>query len=262
MTFVSNSCSMDAVKSLQYCTFMRNRNGSRLAPASEPFWLKPQFQTWKAARNSALIMIQGNHTSRFNVKDFCVNAISLLRDSKVPVLWALKNIEQNDVEAPSASDLLKNLVSQALRLNDVLHSERSMALNCAKFQRAESESQWLELLGSVLSGLPHVYIVIDIEAINPRLRSLDASFSWPIALLNFFQTLTNQGCKTVVKAILVSYSSSVFMGTLDKDLHDLLIPVRRLETSPLAAKGRRVLQRGSLPRARAYGRGDAQRLAF
>ena len=252
---------MDAVKSLQYCTFMRNRNRSRLAPASEPFWLKPQFQAWKSTRHSALIMIQGNHTSRFDLKDFCVNAISLLRDSKVPVLWTLKNIEQSADEAPSASDVLKNLVSQALRLNDVLHSERCMALNCTKFQRAESESQWLELLGAVLSGLPHVYIVIDIEAINPRLKSLNASFSWPIAFLDFFQILANHGCKTVVKVVLVSYSSSVFKGTSDKNLQDLVIPVRRLESAPIAAKGRKVWQR-SLPRGRAFGRGDTQGLAF
>lgn len=171
MTFVSGSHSIDSVKSLQYCTFMRNRNRSRFVPTPEPFWLTPKFQTWKSARDSSLVMLRGNHTSRLDLKDFCVNAISLLRDSKVPVLWALKTIKQDAVEALSVVDLLKDLVSQALRVNEIFHTERSMALSCMKFQRAETEMQWLELLGFVLAGLPHVYIIIDVEAVSPRLGS-------------------------------------------------------------------------------------------
>ena len=262
MTFTSGSCSMDAVKSLQYSTFMRNRNRSRFVPAPEPFWLRPTFQTWKSTRDSSLVMIKGNHASRFNIKGFCVNAISLLRDSKVPVLWALKTIENDAVQTPSIVDLLKSLVCQALRLNDAVHSERSMAFNCTKFQRAETENQWLELLGSVVAGLPQVYVIIDVEAVSPRLRSLNAAFSWPNAFLDFFSKLTDHGCKTVVKVVLVSYGSSVFVDTSAKDLQDLIISVGRPGTVPMRLKGRTVSQQGSWSQGRGVGRGRAQSLAF
>ena len=206
-------------------------------------------------------MIKGKHTSRFDVKGFCVNVINLLRDSKVPVLWALKTIEDGAVEAPSITDLLKDLVSQALRLNDDLHSERTMALNCTKFQRAETEMQWLELLGSVLVGLPQVYIIFDVEAVNPRLRSLDPAFSWPTAFPYMFQKLINRGCKTVVKVVLVSYGSSVFADTPAKDMQDL-ISVGRLQSVPMAAKGRMASQRSSRLAGRGFSRDRAQGLAF
>ncbi|KAF6237722.1 hypothetical protein HO173_003923 [Letharia columbiana] len=152
MTFTSGPCSMDAVKNLQYCTYMRNRNRSRSVPAPKPFWLRPKFQTWKAT------------------KDF-----------------SLKTIEQDTIETASVVDLLEDLVSQALRLNDALHSERSMAMSCTKFQRAATEIQWLVLLGSVPAGLPPVYIIIDVEAVSPRLTSLDAAVSRPTAFLDFFE---------------------------------------------------------------------------
>ncbi len=262
MTFTSGSCSMDAAKSLQYCAFMRNRNRSRLVTVPEPFWLMPKFQTWKSTRESSVIVIKGSHTSRFDLKDFCVNIITLLRDSKLPVLWALKTIERDAVEAWSVVDVLKRLVSQALQLNDALHTERSMAFNCTKFQRAETEIQWLELLGSVLVGLPQVYIVIDVQAVSPRLKSLDTAFSWPTAFLDFFQRLVNHGCKTMVKVILVSYGYSAFADTSAKDLQNLIISVGQLRTVPTTAKGRMSSQRGSRWMGRGFGRGGRQNLTF
>ncbi len=262
MTFVSGSHSIDSVKSLQYCTFMRNRNRSRFVPTPEPFWLTPKFQTWKSARDSSLVMLRGNHTSRLDLKDFCVNAISLLRDSKVPVLWALKTIKQDAVEALSVVDLLKDLVSQALRVNEIFHTERSMALSCMKFQRAETEMQWLELLGFVLAGLPHVYIIIDVEAVSPRLGSLDATFSWPTAFLDFFQKMVDHRCKTVVRVVLVSYGSSALVDSSAKELQDLMISVGRLQTLPMTARGRIASQRGSRFMGRGSGRGRAQDLAL
>lgn len=79
-----------------------------------------------------------------------------------------------------------------------------MALSCTTPQRAETEIQSLEPLGSVLAGLPPVNIIIDVKAVSPRLTSLDAAVSWPTAFLDFFEKLANQTCKTVVKVVLVN----------------------------------------------------------
>ena len=254
MTMTTGS-KIDAIKSLQHCTFMRNKSQSKLVTALGTFWMTPKFQSWNSTGNSSLIMIKGLYASRFDVRDFCVDAITLLRDSKVPVLWALKSIKHDAEEAPSVVDLLKDLVSQALRLNDALHSERSMALTCTKFQRAQTEIQWLELLGSVLAGLPLVYIIIDVEVVSPRLQSLDTAFSWPTAFLDFFQKLPNHGCKSVVKVVLVSHGSSMFVDTATKDLQDLVISVGRPQKIPLAARSRTGSLRGSWSRRAAFGRG-------
>lgn len=197
-------------------------------------------------------MIKGGYASRFEVKSFCVDAIRLLRDSKVPVLWALKTLEQDSLEAPSIVDLLKSLVSQALRLNDALHSERSMALSCTMVQRATTEVQWLEVLGSALAGIPQVYLVVDVEAVSPCLGSLDAGFSWPMAFLDFFEKMGSRGCKTVVKVILVSYCSLSFTDASSKDMQDLMISVGRSQNTSQKA---RCSQRGSLAIGRGFRRG-------
>lgn len=107
---------------------------------------------------SSLAIVTGNYATHFEVKDFCVNAVTLLRSLKIPVIWALKTVEPSVVEAPSAIDLLKDLTSQALRLNIALHNERSLVLSCTKFLGAESENDWFDILAAVLAGLPQIYI--------------------------------------------------------------------------------------------------------
>ena len=212
---------------------------------------------------SSLVIIKGNYISRFEVKDFCVSAINLLRDSKIPVLWALKTKEQGALEAPSVIDLLKDLVSQALRLNIALHNERSLALSCTQFQGAETEKNWFELLARVLAGLPQVYIIIDVEAVSPYFGGHDHTFSWPSAFLDFFQNMSEQGCKTLIKVVLVSYGSVASLEMSRKDSRSVVIPVGRPQTTPLAVRGKLTLkQRGAGPIGRGRGRGRTRGLAF
>ena len=90
---------------------------------------------------SSLIMVKGNYTSRFEIKNFCVDAIQLLRDARVPIFWALRTTKQDAIQAPSVTDILKNLICQVLRLNILTQKERSLALSCSKFHGAETEAQ-------------------------------------------------------------------------------------------------------------------------
>lgn len=101
-------------------------------------------------------MLKGSSTSRFEVKDFCVTIIDLLRDSGFLVVWVLKAAGDYSTEATSVIDLLKGIISQILRLNFALRNETSLALSCAHFRSAEMENDWLKLLISVLAGIPHL----------------------------------------------------------------------------------------------------------
>ena len=235
MASVSSSC-IDAVKSLQYCTFMRNKNRSRFVAAPELFWLRPRFQCWVSSKSSSLIMIKGAHASRFDVIDFCVNAISLLRDSKVPVLWALKTIDQDAVEAPSVVDLLKDLVSQALRVNDALHSER----------------------------LPRVYILIHVEAVSPRLSSLDDTFSLPTAFLEFFQKRSNHGLQDRRQggSCKLSMARRCLQTRQPKTYRILSSQSGDHRLSPMAVRSRMGSQRGSWSLRAGFRRGRGWGLAL
>ena len=121
-------------------------------------------------------------------------------------------------------DLLKNMTSQALRLNIAFHDERSLALSCSKFCGAETETEWLDLLGSVLVGFPQVYIIIDVEAVITVFRT---QFSWPSAFLALFQNLCSRGVTTNVKVVLVSYGSPFSQKADLQDLQHLVIPAGR-----------------------------------
>lgn len=88
-------------------------------------------------------MVKGIFKSRSQIKDFCVNLIEIIREAEVPVLWVLK---MADAHNPSTVDLLKSLMSQALRLNAINRTERSLALSCARFQSAMTEDNWIDLL--------------------------------------------------------------------------------------------------------------------
>ena len=262
MNITSRTSSIDAMKSLQYCVFMRNRRSSRPSFVSHPFWLEEKFQTWKSMPASSLIMVKGNYTSRFEIKNFCVDAIQLLRDARVPIFWALRTTEQDAIQAPSVTDILKNLVCQVLRLNILAQNERSLALSCSKFHRAETEAQWFDLLGSVLAGLPQIYIIVDVEAASPIYASSKV-FSWPLGFLNVFKKLSERGLKTIVKVVLVSYGSTVFQDLAQKDFQDCVISVGRAQSTSLATRGKvSSRQRGMTGAGRGYGRGRRERFAF
>lgn len=155
------------------------------------------------------------------------------------MIWALKTVEPSVVEAPSAIDLLKDLTSQALRLNIALHNERSLVLSYTKFLGAESENDWFDILAAVLAGLPQIYIVIDLEAVNPHYQTIEQGFSWPSAFLNVFGKISERGLKTVVKVVLVSYGSAVFREMSQKtELQDLVITVGRPQSVPAAIRRR------------------------
>lgn len=238
---------MDAMKSLQYCIFMRKQLPKPNTEA-QPFWLSPRFQTWKSAATSSLVIVKGTYTTRYQVKDFCVDAIKLLQSSKIPVIWALKTVEQSVMEALSAIDLLKDLTSQALRLNIALHNERSLGLSCTKLLGAGSETDWLDVLATVLAGLPQIYIVIDIEAVNSHHQTIEHGFSWPSVFLDVFRKVSERGVKTMIKVVMVSYGSTIFREiSQKKELQDLVITVGRPQKLPLATRRRIPSKHGATP---------------
>jgi len=217
---------------------MNGRN-CRKGSTIQPFWLGRQIQDRMSEQASALVMVKGSYTNRLKVRGFCVNITDLLQNSKVPGAWALTTIEQNtsNVEPPSEIDLLKDTTCQILRLNSTLRNQRSLALSCTHFTNAQTEGEWLDLLSSVLVGLPQIYIVIDVEAVSSLYKNAQQASSWPLAFLDVFEKASERGLKTVVKVVLISYGSADFPDIGGEDLQGLVIPVARALKIPLAARG-------------------------
>ncbi|KAF7914048.1 uncharacterized protein EAF01_000454 [Botrytis porri] len=94
MSFINNlslDVTLDPTKSLQIYFFARKRQHTRQAEGSA-FWLAPKMQNWNSSIESSLLMVKGSHRLRNDMKKFSADAIQLLRESSMPVIWALKTI--------------------------------------------------------------------------------------------------------------------------------------------------------------------------
>jgi hypothetical protein len=255
LNFTSNTSLIDPIKSFQYCLFMRNRRRVTGPSSSKRFWLDSKFDQWKTSSESSLIIVQGHAQHRGNIRDFCVNIVEALRDANVLVLWALKTVAKDAAHEPSVVDLIKDLVSQALRANTSLHKEQPLALNCARFQRASTESDWFGLLGAVLAGVPQTYIVIDADIISSLYANTTKVFSLPLAFLDLFQELSSRGIKTVLRVIIVSYRSTTSQKSHPQRIRECVVHVGEAQSKKAPGSH---LQRLT-GRSRGRGRGTALR---
>ncbi|PGH01802.1 hypothetical protein AJ80_08969 [Polytolypa hystricis UAMH7299] len=247
LTFVSTVPLADPIKSFQYCLSMRNRHQPNSQRGrSNAIWLSPKLRAWSHSRDSDLIIVKGTFQSRFVLRNFCVDVIRQLRASNVPVLWAMRTTHEKDHSSPgpvSSIDLLKYMVLQALRLSPTTEqqqqTEKSMALNCTRFQSATTEQEWLQLLESVLIGINRpVYLILDMQLLDSDL-CLPSYFHWPAAWLNLFQALAGRGLQTKVKVLLYGYGSASHLQTSDERIgHIVLRPNHTLRASVRNARNR------------------------
>lgn len=170
--------------------------------------------------------MKGNFATRQVLQDFCVDVIEHLRSSNIPTLWALKKVAtpNNEQTQFSIMDLLKYLIVQALKLNESLKTEKTMAWRCAQFQRATSAAELFQLLLVALEGLGRqTYLVIDMETIEESLQSLDG-FNIVSAFLQSFNA--SQSPKIRLKTIIIRYRANSSEMQLDSDAALAIVPVR------------------------------------
>jgi hypothetical protein len=152
---------------------------------------------------------------------------------KIPVLWTLSAKAENNLGWRSPVEVLKQLVLQVLYVNHSLLNEQSAALNASRFQSATTEADWFDLLGSVLEGLPQVYIVIDAEVMS---RQFSSEISWPEAFLELFGKLKARCCKTIVKVVLLSFGNSPYLELPSAASKSLTIKLDQERRPPMAAR--------------------------
>ncbi|KAI0467032.1 hypothetical protein F4859DRAFT_526104 [Xylaria cf. heliscus] len=191
-----------------------------------PVPVNAESPTLERLEGSSLLMIKGTLRSRFAVKDFCVNAIEVIRESRVPVLWALKMIAPGGGMAHvSGVEILKLLV---LQLPVAYWTESPMAKISARIGRAGTENDWLGLLGSVLMPTREiVVIIVDFKLLIPAMGVAAGAIPIPMAFLTLFRKLTEHNANTIVKVILVSYGSSNFSIPTEPGNEDLVLAVAR-----------------------------------
>ncbi|KAI9781875.1 MAG: hypothetical protein M1839_005669 [Geoglossum umbratile] len=208
LTFAATTSLPNPEESFRHCQFLSNRRRLRITPNANPPWRSRKLQEWASARSCSFIMVKGSFITRHEAKDFASDMVSLLRQIKIPVVWTLSARAEWNSGWRSPVDVLKQLVLQVLHANRSLLAEQSSALNATRFQCATTELEWFELLTSVLSGIPQIYVVVDAEIMNPDFGS---QVSWPNAFLKLFDDLVARGSKTIVKVVMISFRATPSM---------------------------------------------------
>lgn len=150
------------------------------------FWLSPRLKNWTTSNLSSLVIVKGSYATPSQARDFGINIIEAVRTASIPVLWALHDRSNSICETISTVDLLKSLVQQAIRVNKTFQSEKLCTRSCTRIQSARDEKEWLDIFGSVLVGLPLVYIVVNLESLGRNPLAMTEHFSWPLAFLSLF----------------------------------------------------------------------------
>ena len=170
-----------------------------------PFYHSAKLRDWTTSQTSSLVVVRGPYSLRDQAKMFGVNVIEAMRSASIPVLWMIPSAVQRASGLVTSIDLLKSLVQQAMRINRHFQSENACALSCARIQSAVNESDWFDILGSVLIGLPLVYVVLDSGLLGREGIAHSGNFAWPLAFFTLFQRLAYMDSCTVVKVLIINY---------------------------------------------------------
>jgi hypothetical protein len=163
----------------------------------------PQLLSWGSATESTQLAICGGFSHRQAVRDFSIDAIELIAEAQIPVIWAL-HLPQSRSEFAFA-DVVKYLIGQVVQRNHTLLNERSASLNVARFQSAVTTDEWFSLLGAVLEGLPQVFFILDLEFMG---QEGIGKLAWTDLFTRLFEDLRKRGSQIILKVLFLGFRSS------------------------------------------------------
>lgn len=242
----------EPIKAFQLLLFMSKKRQPKSSVKGAAFWLDTKIQKWNKGKDSSLVIINGTWKTRLDLQNFCAESIAILLDAKCPVIWVLKalNVDRTATDQAQVStiDLLKYIISQAILVNKNIHTDAALIPRLMAYLDAKSEDDLMNILASILQGIPRLYIIIDVEVLGQNLGTLTEDF-WPAAFLRMFSELSTRSIGTIVKVVLISYGSPLLKGPFIKDCQDLVVSVGEgRQTRASAARARN--QRSSVIRTR------------
>lgn len=216
---------MNPEKCLEHARVRRNQRCTRQPSDTNFIANSSQLQDWGNGLTSTQLLVHGNFESRHATRDFAVDVIELVQGANVPIIWAL-DIGDKERSVYTPSDVLKYLISQILQQNSGLLDERSAAFSPVRFQNARTLRAWMDLLVSVLQGVPQVFLVLDLEVVEKCLTS--ETIAWQDLFQELFSRLADTNSQTRVKVAFLSTKSSHRTGLGNFDERNILrVPSNR-----------------------------------
>ncbi|KAH9236311.1 hypothetical protein K456DRAFT_1748785 [Colletotrichum gloeosporioides 23] len=204
--------------------FLKNMraSGTGVKTFTDKFWLSPKLERWSSTETSAMVAVKGSFVSQDILRDFCVDVVQQLRQSSVPVLWALRGAQAaSTASLCSMQEILKYLTVQAIRFNHDSHTEKDMSWRCSQFQRGSTSEEWLSLLLKAIQTMKaeQLYLILDLETINMATQSYQG-FNLISELERSFDHVSLK-----LKVLVVMYGS-ISSKCVTEEMADFVVPVR------------------------------------
>ncbi|KAI0401356.1 hypothetical protein F4802DRAFT_580431 [Xylaria palmicola] len=262
ISLLSGTALLDATKTLQASVLLRNRRRARVSSRGPRLWYDSRVDKWNRSQGSGLITISGTRKLRFHIRDFCTDSIVTLRESKIPVVWAVKPIDSLQEETAkiesqiSTIEILKCLIFQAVQINSSLHTDAALAPYLNAYHAARTEKEWLALFCSVIQGIPQLYAFVDLELIHPQWAKQAEDFCWPAAVQIVLDELSRRNCRSIIKVALVSYGSPLARDTAASEHAGHVVRVGGIREPAMPKPGRAIFS--TRTKARSLNRRKAQ----
>ncbi|KIX00294.1 uncharacterized protein Z518_10433 [Rhinocladiella mackenziei CBS 650.93] len=193
-------------------------------------FLSPRLKAWSRATESALVAIQCHYAHRVEAQAFGVAMVESLAKESIPVIWVMNSTRKDNISAETlATYALRSLIQQALIRNSQWHTEATLGKICASLSYAESLRTFLEILKTVLRGLPLIYLIIDAQP----LYTPDLQHEWPTMLLDMLQTINTHDSHspTIVKILLMNYHTKTIWRPVEPAHKEMIIWKTKAATS-------------------------------
>ncbi|KAL8711946.1 MAG: hypothetical protein Q9220_003642 [cf. Caloplaca sp. 1 TL-2023] len=145
---------------MKFCESIRRRRQKRSRTTLPE---EKSLKLWAEKPGSSLLATQSYHPA--TQKDFMIELIRVLQDSKCLVIWALRYPECWEIEI-TITDLLRMLVLQALQINASRLISTHFPITTLHIQEASTQRDWLSLLQQATQGLDRIFIALDMELLS------------------------------------------------------------------------------------------------
>lgn len=172
-------------ESLGYCQSMRSRRRQRTRlrlPAISTL------HQWASESKTSLLLMRSS--SKQASKDFMVDMINLIRETELPILWAMRFVDYWKVEILWV-DILRALVLQAIQINPQALMNGVYPLKIRHLREASDELDWLLILQRALQGVERIFIILDADLIGHATAGDKYTATKCLEMLNQKLTSTN-----------------------------------------------------------------------
>ncbi|CAO2651418.1 Nn.00g039880.m01.CDS01 [Neocucurbitaria sp. VM-36] len=120
--------------------------------------------SWLYSPGSSLFLLKVGPRAETHAKAFALGVCSILKQSSVPLIWHLSAAASDQTLTCCLTTLLKSLVFQALKYSSVAKSNIMEQLSISRIQDSHTDSEWLELLESIVSTIPKCFLIAEVDA--------------------------------------------------------------------------------------------------